>query len=170
MLRSHQIGEKEIQVAISKVPYLERKSQGQETCSLKRRAVPLWSSSPCALARQNCLERHRAIIENIDADIILPRRFLEPPMRMAVEIDRALGHIVPGAERVVAEDKQASFEFDLAIGGDARPAFVFDRRLGIIVANDEGCLRPLRRPSSSVTRLAFFEMVILSHDTCCPGR
>lgn len=56
---------------------------------------------------------------------------------MAVQIDRALGHAVPAAERVMTKDKEHAVESGLGIGCDARPGGLAGGRRRIVVAGDQ---------------------------------
>jgi hypothetical protein len=46
----------------------------------------------------------------IDADVVLPGQRLELAMRVAMQIDCLLSHLVPGPERVMAEDEKMLVE------------------------------------------------------------
>src|SRR5215472_12115869 len=58
-------------------------------------------------------------------------------MGMAVQIDPALAHTAPAAQRVMAEDEANAVGLDLEIGLDALPALELPRRQGVVVAGDE---------------------------------
>lgn len=56
---------------------------------------------------------------------------------MAMQIDRAFGHVMPSEKGVVTEDDKAPVDVELLIGCDTRPTFIFDRDRRIIITDDE---------------------------------
>lgn len=51
-----------------------------------------------------------AKIPGVDADVVLARHWLQPAMRMAVQVYRFLADLVPGAERVVAKNQETALD------------------------------------------------------------
>lgn len=81
----------------------------------QRMLLPVASPWPgLAPAFQNLRQRHRAEIPDIHPHIILAQVRLQPPMAVAMQVDRAAAHIVPGPERVVAEHEARAIDHDLA--------------------------------------------------------
>src|SRR5690606_5241377 len=54
--------------------------------------------------------------------IVLPRQGLEAAVAVAVEVEGAAVHAVPGSEGIVAEDEGAAVEGELGVRGEAGPA------------------------------------------------
>ena len=88
-------------------------------------------------ARQDFGEGHRPVIEDIDADVVLARQFLQLAVRMAVDVDCALGAAMPGPKRIMAEHDQAPVDHKLDVMRDAGPGAACRHRGRIIVADDE---------------------------------
>ncbi len=73
----------------------------------------------------------------IDADIELPGEWLQAAMGVAMQIDRLLAHLVPGPERVVAQNEVISVFSKLDIVMNAIPSLRSGRCLRVVVADDQ---------------------------------
>src|ERR1700730_6291690 len=88
-------------------------------------------------ACQNLADSDRPEPPKIDPDIELPRLRLQPSVTMAVQVDPALAHAAPGAERVMAEHERYAVGGDLGVGLHAFPTLQLRRRRRIVVAGQE---------------------------------
>jgi len=89
-------------------------------------------------------DRRIAVHVDVDADVELARHRFQPPMAVAVQVDRAAVLSVPAPERVMAQDEPPAGKLDLGIIGDARPSGRGERRIGIVVAAQQvlGAVEP----------------------------
>jgi hypothetical protein len=88
---------------------------------------------------RNVQKTDRPEIPNIDANIELSRQWLQPAVAMPVEVDRALSHVAPRSEWVVAEHELLYHQIDgqFRIRLDALPAGAARDHRPVVVANDE---------------------------------
>jgi hypothetical protein len=73
----------------------------------------------------------------VDADIELARLRFQLSVRVAMEVDRSLAHLVPRPERIVAQHQQVAVETDLGVLPHGFPTSSYRCRSCIVVADDE---------------------------------
>jgi hypothetical protein len=86
---------------------------------------------------QDLVQRDRPKLECIDADVMLPGHRLQLAMRVTVQVEGALAHIVPSAECIVAKDQPNVVYDEFGIALDALPLRASDRIRVVVVADDQ---------------------------------
>jgi hypothetical protein len=86
---------------------------------------------------QDLVQRDWPKPECIDTDVILSGHRLQFAMRVTVQVDRALAHLVPSAECIVAKNEPDAVYDEFGVALDALPLRASDRICIVVVADDQ---------------------------------
>src|SRR5947209_1262232 len=135
------------------------------------RAAALLRASGTSCAAE-LITRDRGEAAAIHADIELPRDWLQPPMAVTMQVDRAAMRAIPGPKRIMAENHHGAVQHELRVGLNAQPA-CSENRWPVIVSGDQVFasieLRQDRRPGLRDRKISKVPDLVIRSDPGIPA-